>query len=117
MNIFFSIYGFKNLFIGNKFRNSFWGKNLSVDEIINRISFKTPSLYEETNCLKIVIDTFHSKFKDITFYLEEKEKNINDKIDELYSIIKQLKEKEKIQDEKIKKMEEKIEELEKNNKK
>ena len=85
------------------------------DEIINKISSKTPTLYEETNTLKIVIETSHSKFKDITFYLDEKEKNINDKIDELYSIIKQSKEKEQIQDEKIKKLEEKINELEKNN--
>ena len=85
------------------------------DEIINKISSKTPTLYEETNTLKIVIETSHSKFKDITFYLDEKEKNINDKIAELYSIIKQLKEKEQIQEEKIKKLEEKINELEKNN--
>ena len=101
----------------NKYLSSLDTIDEIFDEIINRISFKTPSLYEETNCLKIVIETFHSKFKEVTLYLEEKEKNINDKIEELYSIIKQLKEKEKIQDEKIKRMEEKIEELEKNNKK
>ena len=85
------------------------------DEIINLLTHKNPTLYEENNCLKIIIETFHSKFKDITFYLDEKKKSVNDSIDELYLIINQLKEKEKIQDEKIKKLEEKIDELEKTN--
>ena len=98
----------------NKYLSSLDTIDEIFDEIINKISFKNPTIYEETNCLKIVIETFHSKFKDITFYLDEKEKNINDKIEELYSIIKQLKEKELIQDEKIKNLEKKINELEKN---
>ena len=100
----------------NKYLSSLDTIDEIFDEIMNKISFKTPTINEETNCLKIVIETFHSKFKDITFYLNEKEKNINDKFEELYSIIKQLKEKELTQDEKIKNLEKRINELEKNKK-
>ena len=100
----------------NKYLSSLDTIDEIFDEIMNKISFKTPTINEETNCLKIVIETFHSKFKDITFYLNEKEKNINDKFGELYSIIKQLKEKELAQDEKIKNLEKRINELEKNKK-
>ena len=85
------------------------------DEIINKISYKTPSLFEDSKNLTIVIETFHSKFKDITFYLQEKEKNINDKVDELYFLISQFNIKEKEQDEKIRKLEQKIIELERKN--
>ena len=85
------------------------------EEIINKIEFKKPMLFEETNSLKIIIETGHSKFKDIIFYLKEKEKNINDKFNELYLYINELKEKEKNQDKKIVLFEEKIKELEKSN--
>lgn len=85
------------------------------DEIINKINYKSPNIEDNSNSLKIVIETFHSKYKEITFYLEEKEKDINDKIEELYSLINKLKVKEKEQDEKIKKLEEKINQLEKKN--
>lgn len=100
----------------NKYFSLFDTIDEIFDEIINLIAHKNPMLYEEKNCLKIIIETFHSKFKDITFYLDEKKKSVNDSINELYLIINQLKEKEKIQDEKIKKLEEKIDVLEKKNK-
>ena len=99
----------------NKYFSSLDTIDEIFDEIINKISLKKPLINEETNSLKVVIETFHSKFKEITFYLDEKEKTTNEKIEELYSIIYQLKEKEKMQDEKIKKLEEKINVLEKDN--
>lgn len=71
------------------------------DEIINRITKKNPLLYEEKNFLKIVIETSHFKFKDITLCIEDKEKNISEKINELYDIVWKLQEREKIKDEKI----------------
>ena len=97
----------------NKYLNTLDTIEEIFEEIMNKISFKTPVLYEEPNCLKIVIKTLHSKYRDITFYLNQKEKNINDKIEELYSIINHLKEKELIQDEKIRLLELRISELEK----
>ena len=97
----------------NKYLNTLDTIEEIFEEIMNKISFKTPILYEEPNCLKIVIRTLHTKYKDITFYLNQKEKNTNDKIEELYSIINHLKEKELIQDEKIRLLELRISELEK----
>ena len=99
----------------NKYLSSLDTIDEIFDEIINKINYKSPSLYEENNNLKIVIDTLHSKYKEITFELKEKEKSASDKIEELYLLITQLKEKEKQQDEKIKILEEKLEKLEKNN--
>jgi len=71
------------------------------DEIINRITLKNPLLYEEKDCLKIVIETSHFKFKDITLSIGDQEKNINERLNELYDIVWKLEEREKKKDEKI----------------
>ena len=84
------------------------------DEIINRITLKNPLLYEEKDCLKIVIETSHFKFKDITLCIGDQEKNINERLNELYDIVWKLQEREQIKDEKIKNLEERIIESEKN---
>ena len=82
------------------------------DEIINKIELKIPLIIEETNNLKINIETFHTKFKEINFYLEEKEKNTNDKFNEIYLYINELRENEKKQNEKIQLLVNKTNELE-----
>ena len=64
--------------------------------------------------MKIVIETSHFKFKDITLSIGDQEKNINERLNELYDIVWKLEEREKKKDEKIKNLEERIIELEKN---
>ena len=129
------IYSFKSL-KKYKYLSSLDTLDEIFDEIINKINLKTPTLNEESNNLKIVIETFHSKYKEITFYLEGTDKNANDKIEELFLLIEQIREnekkkdnlikslevricnyelKEKRQEEIIKKLEERIDELEKSN--
>jgi hypothetical protein len=105
------VYSLKTL-KNNKYLSSLDTIDEIFDEIINKIEYKNPILIEENKSLKFIIETGHSKFKEIIFYLNEKEKNINDKIDELYLYINQFIEREKIQDEKIKSLENKIKELE-----
>ena len=85
------------------------------EEIKDKIEKKEPKLYEESNILKLVIETGHTKFRQIIFDLKEKEKNINNNFNELYIIIKELREKEITQDQKIKILEKKINKLENNN--
>ena len=51
--------------------------------------------------MKIVIETSHFKFKDITLCIGDQEKNINERLNELYDIVWKLEEREKTKDEKI----------------
>ena len=85
------------------------------DELIDKIEKKTPKIVEEKNSLKFSIDTGHTKFKEINIYLNQKEKSIIEKYNELYTIVNELQEKEKIQDEKIKILTEEIQQLKNNN--
>ena len=85
------------------------------EEIKDKMEKKEPKLYEESHILRLVIETGHTKFKQIIFYLKEKDKNIINKFNELYIIINELKEKEKTQSQKIKLLEKKIIKLENNN--
>ena len=101
------IYSFKSL-KKYKYLSSLDTLDEIFDEIINKINLKTPTLNEESNNLKIVIETFHSKYKEITFYLEGTDKNANDKIEELFLLIVQIKENEKKKDNIIKSLEERI---------
>ena len=85
------------------------------DELIDKIEKKPPKIIEKNNSLKLSIDTGHTKFKEINIYLNQKEKSIIEKYNELYSIVNELQEKEKIQDEKIKILTEEIQQLKNNN--
>ena len=76
------------------------------DEIINLISNKNPNLIEDSNKLIISIPISTTKIKEIIFEMEEKEKTDKEKIQELYSIIKNLK---SFYDNQIKELNQKIE--------
>lgn len=75
------------------------------EEIKDKISKKSPKLFEEKNTLNLVIETGNTKFKEIKFLLK------NDKLNELYIIIDELKSKEKTQETKIKFLEDSINKL------
>ena len=101
----------------NKLKNNKYLSSLyTIDEIFDdKIEKKLPKLIEEENLLKLVIETGHTKFKEINIYFIKKEKSFLEKYNELYLIINEFKEKEKKQDEKIKLLEEEIQELKNNN--
>ena len=99
----------------NKYLSLFDSIEEIFDELNDKIAKIKPKLYEEDNSIKLIIKTFHTKYKEINFYLKEKDKNINEKYNELIFIINELKEKEKKQDEKIKSLEDIVQELKNNN--
>ena len=99
----------------NKYLSLFESIDEIFDELNDKIDKIRPRLLEEDNSLKLIIETFHTKYKEINFYLNEKEKNINEKYNELIFFINELKEKEKKQDEKIKSLENIVQELKNNN--
>jgi hypothetical protein len=67
----------------------------TIDEIINEINFllekNSPSIIEESEGIILKIPLNTSKIKEITFFINKKTKNNNEKIDELYLIISHLK--------------------------
>ena len=87
----------------------------SIDEIFEEIKDKItkndPQLSEESNSLKLIINTGNTKFKEIIFNVKKNEKEYNEKINEIFSIINDLKEKERKQDKKIQLFEDKINNL------
>jgi len=99
----------------NKYLSLFESIDEIFDELNDKIDKIRPRLLEEDNSLKLIIETFNTKYKEINFYLNEKEKNINEKYNELIVFINELKEKEKKQDEKIKSLENMVQELKNNN--
>ena len=99
----------------NKYLSLFESIDEIFDELNDKIDKIRPRLLEEDNSLKLIIETFNTKYKEINFYLNEKEKNINEKYNELIVFINELKEKEKKQDEKIKSLEDIVQELKNNN--
>ena len=66
-----------------------------IDEIINEINLllekNSPSIIEESERIILKIPLNTSKIKEITFFINKKTKNNNEKIDELYLIISHLK--------------------------
>ena len=70
----------------------------SIDEIFeeikDKITKKEPQLIEESNSLRLIIDTGNTKFKEINFYIKKNEKDYNEKINEIFSIINEFKGKE-----------------------
>ena len=66
-----------------------------IDEIINEINLllekNSPSIIEESEGIILKIPLNTSKIKEITFFINKKTKNNNEKIDELYLIISYLK--------------------------
>ena len=85
----------------------------TIDEIINEIilknSTKKPLVKEGNNEMSLIIYLSTSKIKDAIFSIPEKKKNPEDKIEELYKIILEMKKE-------INELKEEVEEL-KNNKK
>ena len=75
----YSLYKLKNI----KYLSSLDTINDIFVEIKDKIEKSKPNIYEEKNSLKLVIATDHTKFKEIIFNLNEKEKDINDKLYEL----------------------------------
>ena len=67
----------------------------TIDEIINEINLllekNSPSIIEESEGIILKIPLNTSKIKEITFFINKKTKNNNEKIDELYLIISHLK--------------------------
>lgn len=104
-----------NILKNNKYLSLFETIDEIYDELKDKIEKKEPKIFEEDNTIKLAIETFHTKYKEINFYLKEKDKAINEMYKQLYFIIDELKEKEKKQDEKIKSLEEIVQELKNNN--
>ena len=92
----------------------------TIDEIINEIilknSTKKPLVKEGNNEISLIIYLSTSKIKDAIFLIPEKKKNPEDKIEELYKIILEMKKEINELKEENKKIKEEVEEL-KNNKK
>ena len=107
---------YSNIYSLNELKNYKYLSSLETidemfDELIDKLEKKEPKLIEEDNSLKLSIETGHTKFKQVNLYINQKEKGIFEKYDELYLIINKLKENEKKQDEKIKILEETVKEI------
>ena len=71
------------------------------DDLILLMNKNQTKIYEENKSIKISIPLESLKIKEIIFILNELEKNDKDRINELYSIISELKEDNKKLKEKI----------------
>ena len=81
-------------------KNKYFLQFDTIEEILNELILKMrmtkPTLIIEKNKINLIISLSSSKFKDINLCLDEKIKNNEDKFQEIYEIVSQLK-KENIQ--------------------
>ena len=91
-----TIYNYSSIFTIEKIKeNKYFLMFDIIDEIINEINLllekNSPSIIEESEGIILKIPLNTSKIKEITFFINKKTKNNNEKIDELYLIISHLK--------------------------
>ena len=91
-----TIYNYSSIFTIEKIKeNKYFLMFDTIDEIINEINLllekNSPSIIEESEGIILKIPLNTSKIKEITFFINKKTKNNNEKIDELYLIISHLK--------------------------
>lgn len=91
-----TIYNYSSIFTIEKIKeNKYFSMFDTIDEIINEINLllekNSPSIIEESEGIILKIPLNTSKIKEITFFINKKTKNNNEKIDELYLIISHLK--------------------------
>jgi leucyl aminopeptidase len=91
-----TIYHYSSIFTIEKIKeNKYFLMFDIIDEIINEINLllekNSPSIIEESEGIILKIPLNTSKIKEITFFINKKTKNNNEKIDELYLIISHLK--------------------------
>ena len=110
-NIYYEYYDLDNL-RKIKYFSLFDSIDEIFEEIKDKITKKEPQLYEESNSLQLIIDTGNTKFREIIFYAKKNNENeFNEKINEIFSIINEFKEKERKQENKINLLEDKINNL------
>ena len=88
---FFNIFKLNELKNKNKYFLLLDNSDEIFNEIILKLESQKPKIKENENNLEILIETGHSKFKEIIFILNEKEKTIEDKIIELYNKMNEMK--------------------------
>ena len=82
-----------------------------LDEIFSGINTGKSSIIEDTNFINLNIPLNNNKYKEIIFKIEQMKKSDKDKIDELYEIIKELKQENTYLKNKIDNMERDMKEL------
>jgi hypothetical protein len=93
----------------NKFFSYFETIDEILDELFPLIDNKKVSLIEEANNITLIIQLPTNKIKDIRFDIKQIEKNDKDKINELYNIIMNIKNENKILKEENKDLKKRIE--------